>query len=165
MSVKTYTLADFAEDGITDDPLPLEMRVPLVTSPYPRWNFITSVVVSEVHWEGVRPTDHELRMIGSFHQQYIDSWYLDSYKAHMREKAPFDLDGGANGVVFMKRPDGGWGYRRMSWRSGPLFVPDFRSEPASLVSVMDRALSICGDVRPDWVAWKAARPELFGGQS
>ncbi|CRK59037.1 hypothetical protein [Alloactinosynnema sp. L-07] len=161
-----YDLTRFAEDGVTDDPLPLQLRVPLISNPYPRWNYLTAVVVNDQPplWLGLRPTDHELRMVGSFHQEYIEYWYSETWKQKMRE-LPFDCDGGYNSVIFIKNPNGGWGYRRRTWSGGPTFVPGPSDEPSPLIAVMD-GIHTFGSRDPQpgprWTAWKTAHADLFG---
>jgi hypothetical protein len=152
----------YAEDGVQRDEFAESLRLPIVRNPYPRFCYITAVMGNDdVLYRSVRPTDEELRVVASFHEQYIEYWYTESYKAKMR-KRPFDLDGGANGRVLMKRPDGGWAYRRSSWTSGPAFVPNYDQAPTGLIEVLDRMHSYGTDgIDERWANWKKARPQLF----
>jgi len=152
----------YNEDGVKQGDFTEQFRFPIVSNPYPAWSYITAVVVSEEPWHGLRPTDTELRMVASFHQEYIEHWYRDSWKALMRTR-PFDIDGNANGRYLIKHRNGGWGYRLRTWRFGPAFVPQWDDEPSDLVTVLDR-VHRWGDtsLSPRWLEWKAAHPEVFG---
>lgn len=154
-----YDYAPYAEDIASDNELTKQLRVPIVSNPYPRWRYLTAVVVGDLY-AGQMPTDHELRQIASYTAEYIEHWYNEGYKKKLRER-PYDVDGGANGVVFIKRADGGWGYRRRSWISGPQFVPTWQDEPTDLITVMDQVRTIVGEISKRWVDWKAAHPEVF----
>jgi hypothetical protein len=163
-------IADFAEDLL--DPIPslsLDIRVPVITSPYPRWNYVTAVVVGRWPFhEGPEPSDEELRVVESFHEEYCSHWYgppHTGWRARDMDLRPFDVDGGAVGRFLTKYANGGWGYRLRTWNRGPTFVPTFRDEPASLVAVMDRIHSIGDKPMDRWVQWKADHPDIFGGAS
>ena len=141
--------------GVVRDEYAESLRIPLVDSAHPRWNFITSVLVGDIY-DGVRPVNAELDTIASFHQFYLDEWYAPAELNVMAEK-PFDVDGGANGRILLKRADGLWAYRRRSWRLGPLFVPSLSHRPRSLVDILD--LANANSSR--WSAWKTANSEYF----
>lgn len=153
----------FAEDGVKRDEFAESLRLPIIHNPYPRWCYITAVMVGEYPWDktSVRPTDDELRAIASFHQEYLNHWYNKRWLNRMAQK-PFDLDGSANMVIFLKRPDGGFAYRKGSWNRGPEFVPERNAEPAGLVQVMDRIHTI-GDGEPmqRWTDWKTQHADVF----
>src|SRR5687768_17693511 len=97
----------YAEDGVKRDEFAESLRLPIISTPYPRWCYITAVMVGTYPWEhiGIRPSDDELRVIASFHQEYLNHWYNQHWLRRMAER-PFDLDGGANMVIFTKRADG-----------------------------------------------------------
>jgi len=101
----------FAEDGVMLDTRSHPYRFPIASTAYPRWCYVTAVVVGDL-WGGITPTDDELRMVASFHDEYIQNFYRESYKAELRRKYPFDVDGGANGRYLLKRESGGWSFRR-----------------------------------------------------
>lgn len=147
----------YAEDGVERDEFAESLRLPLIDSPYPRWCYITAVVVSSnpYLWQGIRPSDDELRAVASFHQEYVDHWYRDSWKVRMRER-PFDIDGGANGRYLIKYPHGGWACKLATWRHGP--VPAQRDEPQSLMAVLARAHSI---IPARWERWVADHADVF----
>lgn len=149
-------------DADEHDPL-TALRIP-VTSAYPDWCYLTAFDRDSAE----RPTDTEAAMLASFNRQYIEYWYSDSYKQTLAER-PFDIDGGANGVVFRKWGVDDWGYRRRTWTMGPMFVPqspafaDRTLGPLSLAQLMDR-IHAHGDDEPSprWTAWKAAHADVFG---
>lgn len=149
-------MAEWTWEDVQRDEFAESLRVPLVTSPYPSWRYITAVVVSDL-WRGVRPSDDELRVVASFHEEYCSRWYRGGQRQKMAE-CPFDLDGAANGRFLVKRANGGWGFRQVSWRVGPLFSPAFDAEPWDLVRVLDHQMSLGAD---RWGAWKADHAEVF----
>lgn len=158
----------YTADGVVPGDFTEQFRYPIIHTSHPRWYYVTAVVVEDsiVPWGAgsVRPTDDELRVVASFHDQYIDHWYFESYKKKMRAR-PFDIDGGANGRFLTKYAHGGWGYRLMSWRDGPTFVPERREEQGSLAAVLDRIHSVGGCLSDRWVAWKTAHADVFAGDS
>jgi len=141
--------------------LATSLRVPFVTNPYPRWFYVTAVVVSDDLWRGLVPTDDEVRMVSSFAEEYREHWYNATWKAKMARFAPYDIDGGAVGTYFIKHANGGWGYRKHTWQYGPQFVPQHGDDPQPLPKVLDRVHTMVDEVSKRWVGWKAARPELF----
>jgi hypothetical protein len=159
-------LSRYAEDGVTRDLRGQKHRFPLINCEWPRWNYITAIVIGDDSDRDIygSPTDDEIAMVGSFHDQYIDYWYRLGWLNHMREKHPFDVDGGANGRFLCKYKHGGWGIKTRTWEHGAR--PQFRDEPMTLVQVMDRHFRI-GTEYPDqkWNDWKAAHPEMFGSAS
>lgn len=150
----------YADDIVVRDEFAESLRLPLISTPYPRWCYITAVVVNPESqlpgWAGVRPTDAELCAVASFHQEYIDNWYNEGWKRKMRAR-PFDLDCVANGRYLIKYPHGGWGYRHATWQGGPDFVPLAREEPQSLLTVLAREHAHS----PRWDGWVAHHPEVF----
>ena len=150
-------LRSYAEDGVRET----GYRFPIITTAYPRWCYVTAVVAGG-SWDGQDPTEDELRIIASFHEEYVERTYYNSFKAEMRRKHPFDIDGGANSRLLIKYPSGGWGYRHSSWQDGPTFAPSV-SEPAlTLLECLDREQRY-GATKPNptWEAWKAAHPDVF----
>lgn len=147
----------YTEDGARDDDPANVHRFPVIETAWPRWRYITAVVVDPL-LKAVRPTEDELLMVASFHEEYMTRWYMESYRRKLRER-PFDIDGGVNGRFLMKKADGLWRYRQESWEYGPDFVP---VAGGSLPEVLDWAHSI-GDSGPtrSWRAWKAEHPEVF----
>lgn len=100
------------------------LRVPILTSEYPRWNYITGIVVrdEQFHEVGIMPTEDEIAQVGAHLESYCE-YYRQSFRDAMKALAPYDIDGGANLGYYMKRPDGGWCYRKRTWRYGPHWWP------------------------------------------
>jgi hypothetical protein len=156
-------------DAPQDDPLTAH-RIP-VTSSHPRWYYLVSFDGESAE----RPTEREMAMLVSFLDEYKDHWYGDNSYRRAMEQRPFDVDGGANGVVFHKWGTDDWGYRRHSYERGYLFsvVPpalrdlydDGVRGPLSLLALMDRIHTMVDEPMPRWVAWKVAHPDVFGGES
>jgi hypothetical protein len=160
-----YTPGDDISPEQTE--LATSLRVPFITTPYPRWFYVTAVVVSDDKylWRGLVPTEDEVRMVASFNEAYREYWYRDSFKEHMARNAPYDIDGGAVGRYLIKHENGGWGYRKHTWEYGPQFVPEWNAAPEPLEAVLDRAHRFVDDVDPKWVEWKSAHPEVFAAVS
>ncbi|WP_454232174.1 hypothetical protein [Mycolicibacterium fortuitum] len=104
--------------------LATSLRIPILTTEHPRWNYITGIVVrNDRYFEvGVMPTEDEVRVLAAHLETYCE-YYRQSFRDAMRHFAPFDIDGGANLGYYMKRPDGGWCYTKRTWRSGPSWWP------------------------------------------
>ncbi|MFI7691751.1 hypothetical protein ACIBQ6_21970 [Nonomuraea sp. NPDC049655] len=158
---------DWPYDADQNDPL-TKLRIAVVGHAWPRWFYIVAFDSGRLDDEQHRPDEHETLLLRSFLDEYIEHWYNDRWKAKMAER-PFDIDGGANGVIFRKWSDNDWGYRRQSWQYGPTYVPvhprvrdGSGPGPLTLVQVMDRIHTIGDKLMPHWVEWKAARPEVFG---
>lgn len=169
MSVsQDYARAQWTDEDIAPEQTELatSVRVPLLRSPYPRWNYVTGIVVNSELWFGAVPTDDEVRMVGSFCDEYRAHWYNPGFVEVMAELAPYDIDGGANLAYFRKRPeDGGWTFRKRTWRMGPMWVPPPEDQPAALVDVMDRIHSLVDEVNPRWRQWKADHADVFKAAS
>jgi hypothetical protein len=143
--------------------LATSLRIPFINNPYPRWYYVTAIVVSTDPrlWRGLMPTDDEVRVVASFNDEYRQYFYNEWWKGRMREFAPYDIDGGAVGRYLIKHANGGWGYRRSTWQYGPEFVPTWSSEPEDLVSVLDRCQGFGSEPNPRWEQWKADHPDVF----
>jgi len=134
----------------------LSLRIPFLTTSHPRWNYITGIVVgsadrSSSFWidQGLIPTDDEVSEVGELLTSY-NTYYRQSFLDAMRQFAPYDIDGGANGMYFRKVSEGDWVYRKRSWESpqwhpfrpvgidNPYKEPD---EPMSLTAVIGKAFS------------------------
>lgn len=115
------------------------LRVPFLTSPYPTWNYVTGIVVSDDLWRGVVPTDEEVEVVAAARQSYQDYFFSEpnTFRAEMEAFAPYDVDGSAVGFYFIKKVDESWAYRRRTWSQGPTFVPDFRDAPMTLAEVIE----------------------------
>lgn len=164
------TEIDWPYDADRDDPL-TELRIPVVGSAWPRWAYIVAFDSGRLDGSTEHPTEHETTLLRSFLDEYLNYWYGPWWREEMA-KRPFDIDGGANGIVFRKWGDDDWAYRRNSWQYGPTFVPVHprvrdRSQqkptgPLTLLQVMDRIHTICDEPMQRWVDWKESHPEVFG---
>lgn len=95
------------------------LRVPLLASAYPQWNYITGIVVCEgIVDHGIMPTEDEITEVGAYLVAYRDKWLRQSFQDAMAQLAPYDIDDGANAGFYMKRPDGHWVYRKLTWTQG-----------------------------------------------
>lgn len=163
--------AEWPYDADEHDPL-TKLRIPVVGSAWPAWSYIVAFDCGRLDDEEFRPTGREAAMLRSFLDEYIARWCNDAWL----KKRPFDIDGVANGLVFRKWGEGDWGYRRRSWPARPTYVPEhprirgnsqlWESPPGplTLVKVMD-LIHMHGLNEPCewWEKWKAAHPEVFGG--
>lgn len=139
-------------------------RVPILTTEYPQWYYLSGIVVSTGLPEAsIEPDEREVLMVGSFVEEYCERFYNAAYRRRMFDFAPYDIDGGANSCYFTKGPDGGWRYRKRTWQHS--FIPARGTEPVALESILDRVHTFAGDISPRWIAWKAARPEVFNDLS
>lgn len=96
------------------------LRIPIlnVSLSGAHWNYITGIYVGEdILDHGVMPTEREIIQVAAQLSSY-NQYYRSSFRAAMEHFAPYDIDGGANLGYYMKRPDGGWCYRKRTWRSG-----------------------------------------------
>ena len=168
------TKTDWPYDADQHDPL-TEHRIAVVGTPYPWWHYLVALYDGSLHGDtkNPRPTEREMQMLASFLEEYKTRWYNQRYLAELAER-PFDVDGGANGITFQKWGEDDWGYRQRTWEYGPQFWPGpgwYRKEYGehsgarahSLTELLDHIYSR-GDteVRPAWVEWKAAHPDVFG---
>lgn len=100
------------------------LRVPILSTEYPRWNYITGIVVRDEQYleVGVMPTEDEITQVAT-HLESYSGYYNQAFRDVMREFAPYDIDGGANLGYYIKRPDGGWMFRKRTWSSGAQYWP------------------------------------------
>ena len=120
----------------------------------------------------VLPTDQELRMLKSFMEFKIRAWYNERWAEKLLAKE-FPADAGVNTLIFRKggvwdtnkAPYEGWGYRRMTWTQGPMYVPDRLAddyEPPSLITVLERCLDLKHtSFGEKWTEWKSEHPDTF----
>jgi hypothetical protein len=160
---------DWPYDADQHDPLTAQ-RIPVVGSAWPSWFYIVAFDSGRLDDEHHRPTDREVAMLRSFLDEVLSG--LTPWWRSEMAKRPYDIDGGAAGVIFRKWGPDDWGYRRRTWEYGPTYVPAHpriraRHEgsvgPLDLERVMDRIYTF-GDDKPisRWVQWKADHPEVFG---
>lgn len=120
--------------------LATRLRIPFLSSPYPRWNYITGIVVSDLY-QGIVPTEDEVTVVAGFLREYCDRWYYAHFCAQMERFAPYDIDGGANLSYFIKFTHGGWAYRKRTWTSGPSWVPEPNQSAKTIEQVLDQLRS------------------------
>lgn len=109
------------------------LRVPFLSTAAPRWNYITGIVVGEAFPDrGVVPTEDEVREIAAQLQSYC-TFYRSGFREAMARFAPYDIDSTANLGYYLKRPDGGWCYRKRTWESPPWWPPRETSHALSEV--------------------------------
>lgn len=116
-----YYRRTWSDDGSISEhqsELATSLRVPLLTSQNPRWNYITGIVVCDEQYgdHGIVPSDDEIRLLGAHLAEY-NRYYRQEFVDAMKHFAPYDIDGGANLGYYMKRPSGGWCYRKRTWYS------------------------------------------------
>jgi hypothetical protein len=112
------------------------------------------IAAIDVHSVGV--TEEELRQLRSFIEHEVRHVYNDTWTERILSAA-LPKCGGHNTIVFLKRADGGWAYRRASWEIGPMYVPTWDTAPVSLVAAMDRVER----GSPKWAEWKREHPNWF----
>lgn len=114
--------------------LATSLRVPFLTSGYPRSNYITGIVFCDNLFDvGIAPTEYEVREVAAQLQRYC-TYYRESFRETMGRFAPYDIDSTANLGYYLKRPDGGWCYRKRTWESPPWWPS--RDETLPLTQVL-----------------------------
>lgn len=154
-------------DAVRHDPL-TALRIPVVRHSYPGWKYEVCVVITEpgteddrVWGSALRPDDRETaQLVAALEWRML--YYNESWKAGMR-KRDLDVDGSTNTVIFQKRGEGAWAYRRASWTMGPHMVPTKDMPAETLEQVLDRCWDYGGAPNPKWREFKTAHPEAFAG--
>lgn len=118
------------------------LRIPFLSSSSPEWSYITGIVVGESLVDnGAVPTEAEVEAIAKHLDDYCVRWYRARFREVMREFAPYDIDGAANLGYYMKRPSGGWCYRKKTWEYGPRWLPMVDEPDATVEEVIDRNIN------------------------
>jgi hypothetical protein len=149
-------------DADQHDPL-TALRIP-VTGAYPQKGYLACFYVDPSGngraGDTPRPTDAEAAMLAS----YI-AYLRTKYEPHVqRRMAAEPLDtGDLAALVFSKRDNGSWAYRRAHWTEGPFFWPPFGGGVRlALGALLDHVVTSGGASKaPEWEAWKAAHREAF----
>ena len=116
--------------------LATQLRIPILATGSPRWNYLTGIVVADTILDkGAMPTDDEVREVADWLRRY-NLYYNQAFLKAMRDFAPYDIDGGANLGYLMKRPTGGWCYQKRTWSHG--WRPMEKDVPLSLTEVLNR---------------------------
>lgn len=93
------------------------LRVPILATSNPRWNYITGIVVcDDIINHGTMPNEAEIVAVAAQLQDY-NKYYRQAFLDAMKHFAPYDIDGGSNLGYYLKRPDGLWTYRKRTWTS------------------------------------------------
>ena len=116
--------------------------------------------------ESQMPTDEEFAQLKSFCEFKVRNWFNERYQKKILEEMALPKYAGQNTVIFRKgslRDEGenSWFYRRMSWVTGPTYIPDPFADgytSLSLVEVMDHCENI---LLERWVAWKREHSDIF----
>jgi hypothetical protein len=103
----------------------------------------------------LRPDERETAQLLAELDWRMD-WYNASWRDQMRQR-PLDIDSGTNTVIFQKRGENDWCFRRASFT----MVPPRTMPAETLEQVLDRVNDYGGGPNPKWRAWKAAHPEAF----
>jgi len=109
------------------------------------------------------PTIDEIKVLLAYREFVVSDFYGLTMEEFW-EKYPEGAIGGHNTVEFVKgnylfdmRGENGWGYCRMTWQIGPMYVPGmdhFPEGPWSLMEVINSCRSMCDEVDKDWEKWK-----------
>lgn len=156
---------DWPFDADQHDPL-AELRIPVVSSPYPRWKYEVCLVISAEHvgdgplWgPSLRPDEREVKQILA-ELDYRLQYYNEGWKAKMRRR-PLDVDSSTNTLVLQKYGEGNWRYRRMTWEHGMWPFYDM-TQRFTLEALLDHINDFGGTPSEKWAAHKARYPEAFG---
>lgn len=86
---------------------------------------------------GIMPAEEEITAIAAQLEEYCKHYSM-SFRSHLIEFGPYDIDGDAKLAYYLKRQDGGWCYHKRSWESGPQWWPR-RSEIRTLEEVLEKS--------------------------
>jgi len=154
---------DWPFDADQHDPL-ARLRIP-VTGAYPEHGYLAAYAGKAeplLNWP--RPDDAEAAVLAS----YI-GYLRGKYTLHAQRRMlarPLDT-GDLSALVFAKRGEGDWAYRRAHWTEGVFWWPlpegCERGRRIALVPLLDHVETSGGVTEaPGWEAWKAAHPDVFG---
>lgn len=148
-----------------------EFRVPVSGSLWPSIYWLACVVEVGDLGSTAEPSDDELRVVASYIDYKLTTFYRESYAAAVRA-LPLPLVPGHNTVVLVKHPDvppegthwRGWGYRRDTWRTGSwphsyTHRPGAPTDPLSLLEILDHVEGGGWRSTPNeaWESWKTER--------
>lgn len=104
------------------------------------------------------PDESEALMVSAY-IAYKRSWSSPSQQTKMLQ-TPFDTKPGFDTIELYKHGPNSWAFRRVSW-SGKWPPQTGRTRRNSLIDVLDSEQSQGEGPAPEWIAWKASRPEIF----
>lgn len=162
-----------------------DFKIPCADSLWPSRYAIVTLALQHFGTEVLVPDDDELRVIASYVDYKLTTFYREGYAAEVRAQ-PLPFVPGHNTVVVAKFADGdrthrperwqpGWGYRRHTWQTGTwpqaYFhrpVANLPDHPLSILELFD-AVEGTGGSYPygpyaSWAAWKLEH-ELTKGVS
>lgn len=138
----------------------IKYRVPVVEDGFGDKYYIACLVfpypgdkIAEI-WQTQEPDEDDAKLLGQYIDFRIHKWYNSRWIRLMREKS-LDIDSGVNTVSFRKSAKG-WHYARLTWRSGPPFIP-ILSDPKqfpTLLEIIDHERSIGGKPDVRWEEYK-----------
>lgn len=111
------------------------------------------------------PEDRELRMLQSFQEFSIRSFYNQRW-VEMLLAMEVPQDEGSNTAIFVKGwqgKTGVWGYRRISWDEGPTFVTGNKKHKQ-----FRNLLDLLHHIREDdgrFKVWIAGHPDIFAEEA
>lgn len=159
-------MAEFTsfDDADLADPL-AALRIP-VTGAHPYRGYLAAYAGNAeplLRWP--RPDEAEAAVLASY-IGYLRGRYPEHARRRMLEQ-PLDT-GDLAALVFAKRGEADWCYRRAHWTEGVFWWPlpencGDEGRKLSLVQVIDHVETNNGTTEaPGWQAWKAAHPDVFG---
>lgn len=114
--------------------------------------------------DSLLPTDAELRMIQSFQEHVIRRWYTPEWQEKLLAM-PYPVDQGSNTILFLsgfREEPGVWGFRRISWDTGPTWVVGTGKDMAKRFrSPLDVMLYETKNDGGRFKKWREAHPDLF----
>lgn len=159
------TEIDWPFDADPHDPL-AELRIPVVTTPYPRWKYEVCLVISGEHcgdrpqWgPSLRPDDREVKQLVAA-LDYRMSWYNAGWQKKMRQR-PLDVDPTTNTLILQKFGDRDWRYRRMTFEHG-MWPFHHMTQRFTLEALLDHVNDYVDLPNPTWREHKAKYPDAFG---
>lgn len=149
-------------DADQNDPL-AKLRIP-VTGAWPECGYLAAYAGKAeplLHWP--RPDDAEAAVLASY-IGYLRGKYAPHVQRRMLAQ-PLDT-GDLSALVFAKRGEGDWVYRRAHWTEGVFWWPlpegMEHGRRLSLVQVIDHVETNVGtSPAPAWREHKAAHPDIF----
>lgn len=150
------------DDADLTDPL-TELRIP-VTGAHPYRGYLATYAGQAdplLKWP--RPDDAEAAILASY-IGYLRGKYPEHVQRRMLSQPLDTCDLAA--LVFAKRGEGDWAYRRAHWTEGVFWWPLPEGceggRRLSLMQVLDHVETNNGVTEaPEWEAWKAAHPDIF----
>ncbi len=160
--IKSYETPEYLTEG--QRAYVQSLGIP-VDSDYPGTYWIANLSSASV-----MPTEPELRMIKSYIEYAVKSYYNYTYQDLIFAK-PLPAEASHVTKIFRKGarwthqsdPLEGWVYRRMTWEDG--FWPQWPAPRVSLIEVLDHIHTATWtekpEIYPEWAKWKVEHPDVF----